>query len=261
MYDILVPFEDVIAFTALISAIAALIFPVYLRILKKFIEGAKKGANDDLQFRFKKRFSDYLEKPQKSDKLSEQQLNNDLASLKGKLEACRQEISEHTRESLRADDGGITDNWREVLFVSRNRLSSESKRLKERSTANLTLGVAFSIVAAITLAALLFLFPDEDIKNSTSSFILFFVPRLTIVLLIQVVAAFFLRMHAHNEKDIEKNKNQITDLETKYVAIQIAESAGRSEDLIELLALGKPIESGRQALAARAELDRKTSTE
>jgi hypothetical protein len=96
---------------------------------------------------------------------------------------------------------------------------------RARSAANLTFGVVFTTLAVAALVALLFLFDEPSSDYTISGHIFSYLPRFTVAALLQIVAVFFLKMHASNESDIKNNKNEITNVEARLAAGQVL-SAG-----------------------------------
>ncbi len=112
--------------------------------------------------------------------------------------------------------------WELVMGSSRARLKNETKRLSSRSTLNLMAGILFSLMS---IGALFFLVLQNieslSQNDAMDTFVKAYLPRFSVVILIQVLATFFLRMYVRNEKDILKNKNEITNIELKMAAMSL----------------------------------------
>lgn len=121
-------------------------------------------------------------------------------------------------EAYRKRDGSPTDDWRTVMLTAIERLSGEADRLRSKSVTNLTLGVVFSTFAVIVLILLLIFYGAENSVASAGSQFISYLPRLTIAALLQVVAIFFLKLHASVENDLKQNKNEITNIELKIAS-------------------------------------------
>lgn len=132
----------------------------------------------------------------------------------------------------------VSLDWKTILGASRMRLKNETKRLSARSTLNLLAGVLFS---GFAIAALFYLVLQkfDFISNNLSAAELFriYAPRFSVVIIVQLLATFFLRMYVKNEQDILKNKNEITNIELRMSAISLinVKGAGVAELRAELI--------------------------
>lgn len=137
---------------------------------------------------------------------------------------------------VESSGGNSTDlDWQTILGASRMRLKNETRRLSTRSTLNLMAGVFFS---GVSIAALFYLVLQKiDIASSTSGaseIFRIYVPRFSVVLLVQLLATFFLRMYVRNEQDILKNKNELTNIELRMAAISLLRTKGSGVSKIQL---------------------------
>jgi hypothetical protein len=64
--------------------------------------------------------------------------------------------------------------------------------------------------------------PEQQTAAAVSWLAKYYVPRLAVGLLLQLVGFFFLRLYVANENDIRHNSNEITNLEAKMVAALLA---------------------------------------
>jgi uncharacterized integral membrane protein len=138
--------------------------------------------------------------------------------LKAQEERIRNELRGFVDGQLRKSDGTLSDDWRDALLLSRNRLSSESEHLKSRSRSNLLWGVLFSIGTVIALVLVVFVFAPETQPASFLWFLFHFGPRATLVIIIQILASFFLRMYVTSEREITRNRNELTNVELRLTA-------------------------------------------
>jgi hypothetical protein len=60
------------------------------------------------------------------------------------------------------------------------------------------------------------------LPHSWDILVIYYVPRFSVGLLLQLVGFFFLRLYVANELDLKHNKNEITNLEMKMMALQLA---------------------------------------
>lgn len=134
---------------------------------------------------------------------------------------------EAEKEIIKDSVSGLAD----VFHVLRLRLLLEAERLKFTSNKNLTIGILFSVCAFGILAY--FIFAYQASMDSTKDYLEFlsrwFAPRLSVVILIQVVGFFFLRLYVANELDIKHNKNELTNIEAKLMAYAMAKASGKDQ--------------------------------
>ena len=124
--------------------------------------------------------------------------------------------------------------WSKVLLTGRERLIEETQRLGARSRLNLSWGVVISSLAVAYLTY--FVFFSETIDSSKPyAFASYYGPRLSLILIVQILASFFLKMYVSNEKSIQKNKNEITNLELRLAAGLLVNSSTQKSKLAEKL--------------------------
>lgn len=150
-------------------------------------------------------------------------------ALKTEVERLQEELSNRKLDYLRDENGAITTDWREVLLLARERLLDESSRLTARSNGNLWVGLSISIIAVVILVYLIFGLRDDPKPESWFDFLSSYGPRFTLVVIVQILASFFLRMYVSIEKDILRNKNEITNLELRLAAGMIVGNSPSSK--------------------------------
>jgi len=137
------------------------------------------------------------------------------------------------------DDYEITEfwDWEDALQSSKERLLSENKRLAARSSANLRNGIIISLVGITFIALTVFapqLLPDFRYDPTDGKELTVLLQRLSLFLVIQVLAGFFLRLYVVTERGIERNIREITNLDFRIAS---GFMAGEDSDIISSLAL------------------------
>lgn len=100
------------------------------------------------------------------------------------------------------------------------RLLSEIKAVGKRSNLNLIIG---SVVALIGLGLLLwFVFDVHDNKLEGWKLLNAFLPRLSIIIIIEMFSYFFLKLYRESMDRIRYYQNELTNIETKKTAILVA---------------------------------------
>lgn len=177
------------------------------------------------------------------------ELKNQLEEIKGLIsrigENELQEIAEQLRASLveGAADDLITDLKRKIaadensrrLRISINstfsdtgeRLSNEVEMLRARANTNMVIGCFIALFGASILALVLFI-SDNKFANVTD-LALHMAPRLSVVVLIELFAYFFLTMYRSNLSEIRYYQNELTNIEMRKVGTQLSLLSPSSE--------------------------------
>lgn len=141
-----------------------------------------------------------------------------LASIQAKLES----------EALSSYVAGIqelvTTNVKrasvEQLFTSiADRLGREVQDQARRGNLNLILGILTTLLGLSVLAYSVFYAPATQAANEI---VAYFVPRVSLVILIEVFAYFFLKLYKQSLSEIKYFQNEITNIESRHLAIQFA---------------------------------------
>jgi len=139
-------------------------------------------------------------------------------NLKISFEELEQFLSASNKDPFKDEDGLPIDDWKLALIQSRTRLVEETERLTSRSVVNLIVGIVISIVGIVILTLALFVFAPDETPAGFYEFSAIYLSRFLLVLSVQILAAFFLRMYVAMERDIKSNKNEITNIELRYTA-------------------------------------------
>lgn len=103
---------------------------------------------------------------------------------------------------------------------TRERVAIAVKALSRRGAVNLTIG------GLITLggAAMLWYFVVQDTANvgSPIQYAMHFLPRLSIVVIVQVFALFFLRLYKLGLEEIKFFQNELTNIEQREIALSVS---------------------------------------
>lgn len=100
------------------------------------------------------------------------------------------------------------------------RLKSEVDSLGRRGNLNLGLGAITTITGLLLLGASVF--SELTSINDWWGFISHFTPRLTLVILIELFAYFFLSLYKASLSEIKFFQNELTNIESKQIALQAA---------------------------------------
>lgn len=109
-------------------------------------------------------------------------------------------------------------------------LSDQLSKQRTNANINLLLGLIFSTIGILVMGyfVYLYLLSESSQTRGLSQFIVFsFLPKFTFVVLVETVAFFFLNLYREDRNMIRYFRNEITNLESKYLAL---ETSARFED-------------------------------
>ncbi len=113
---------------------------------------------------------------------------------------------------------GKCENWSDTLQYAHKRLLNEEKYMERLNIANLTSGI---IIAGLgVLWFLFFVFPLDRVVDFDSflNFVATYWPRFGIVIIVGILAVFFLRLYTKTIRRIDRNKNEITNIELRLTS-------------------------------------------
>jgi molybdopterin converting factor small subunit len=171
----------------------------------------------------------------KAPELTEQDKIQIFASIQTKLESDAfekylAELKESVRTQAREE---IFDNQ---FQDTRYRLEQELQALTKRGNLNLTLGIFTTMVGIVFLGYAVF---NPPAVLTAPELFLYFAPRVSLVVLIEVFAYFFLRLYKQSLGEIKFFQNEMTNIEAKYLALQVvlrADDPALYSKIVEALA-------------------------
>lgn len=158
-----------------------------------------------------------------SEILSIDNKNDIVDSLKAKLlsetsQLTALEILNDIKEKV--SHNNKSDQIDKIFNQTLERLKLETTSLGRRGNLNLSLGIITTIIGLSLLG--FFVVDTKIIPEDKLTFITGFIPRLSLVILIEVFAYFFLRLYKSSLSEIKYFQNEMTNIEAKYAAIQCA---------------------------------------
>jgi hypothetical protein len=154
--------------------------------------------------------------------LSEEDHEQLLAETKQKLaESIQQSAIEEVRQKV---EKGVVDEritfLRESLKSSTYRLSRELNALARRGNLNLIIGTLATLAGFLIFG---FMVLGGNFNSTTNgNFVQEFVPRISLILLIEIFAYFFLGLYKSSLNEIKYFQNELTNLESKLIAMEYA---------------------------------------
>lgn len=144
-------------------------------------------------------------------------------------------IREQVASSSKRDAGihALNQRYSETL----RRLEAELARLNRGGNLSLTLGLAITIAGLIVLAT--FVFGHNAIVSgseiTTLGFLVNYLPRLSLVIFIELFAYFFLKLYKSGLAEIKYFQNEITNVESRHMALQAAFAQEHQETTAEVI--------------------------
>ena len=100
------------------------------------------------------------------------------------------------------------------------RLSQEIEKLSRRANLNLVIGV-LTTASAVGLLVYMVL-GNEHVFSDVAGLMSYYIPRVTIVILVETFSFFFLRLYKSNLEEIKYYQSQITDINKNQIAHNVA---------------------------------------
>ena len=215
--------QAVLLFGSLFLAVVGAYYS--LRTTARYLSSGGKEVTDDIGDQLDLRFESIIERLEKLEARealilpeARRELVDEISS-KIRANAAGEFIDQLQEQiQLRVDDLNRDRNLRLRLSKSTVRLTEEIDDLKRRGLTNLLAGMSITALGVIALAAMLLFSPDAGL--SPWQFFSHYVPRLALIILIEIFAYFFLRLYRANLEDIKYFQNEITNIESKHVALQ-----------------------------------------
>ena len=114
----------------------------------------------------------------------------------------------------------------------RERLLTEVHSLSKRGNLNLIIGSFTSLIAGGILWMLVADAPDVA---TTPQFLGYYVPRLSVAIFIEAFSFFFLKLYKSGLGDIKYYQNELTNLEARFLALELASLSSQPGDMPSLL--------------------------
>lgn len=117
------------------------------------------------------------------------------------------------------DDENTANEIKHTFLASEERIKTEIQNLKRRATINLSLGVTLSCAA---LLVFFFLVYNEKPEEDYQKVFLHFAPRVGLVVFVELLAYFFLKLYKSTLTSIQYYHNELTNIETRKIAAIVA---------------------------------------
>lgn len=138
----------------------------------------------------------------------------------------------------------ITDDIQRSRLRAIGRIEDELTRLSRSGAITLGFGVFIAIIGIIALAIFVFpkaislsIFTDsiDPSKATASAVVAHYAPRFSLVVSIEILAYFFLRLHKSKLSETKYYQNELINLELKYISLSAAAHLQRQETLHKVI--------------------------
>ena len=123
----------------------------------------------------------------------------------------------------------------ERIELIRGRLTRELKDLTKRGNLNLTIGILTTLGAVSALFWGLIATQPVPQETQPAGLLRHYLPRISFAVFIEVFSFFFLRLYKTSLEDIKYYHNELTNLDSKLLALEMAISTPQSEALTPIL--------------------------
>jgi hypothetical protein len=140
-----------------------------------------------------------------------------LSRIQAKLES--ESLSEYKNHIVGLIEQELNSKSYDTIFEqTSSRLENEIQNQANRGNVNLILGITTTLTGVGILGYSVFNAPQA---NSTIELVSHFVPRISLVLLIEVFAYFFLKLYKQSLIEIKYFQNELTNVESKYLGVKL----------------------------------------
>ena len=138
-------------------------------------------------------------------------------------------VNEASEEFIRSIEASVAKSKQDEAVLESNarafeftldRLREELFSLSKRGNLNLAIGITTTL-AGLGILGVMVMSPDFA-AHDPKEFAMAFIPRLALVVLIEVFAYFFLKLYKSSLAEIKYFQNEITTMEAKYLALNVA---------------------------------------
>lgn len=152
--------------------------------------------------------------------------DSDMEELVGRLrrsieESAKVEFLDEIRETIE-ENKTVDQLLKDVTGIYRAtsiRLRIETEALTRRGTVNLIIGILMALAGMGILGLFVF---ERSSSEGIVGFAESFVPQLSLVVIVEILAYFFLRLYSKSLNEIKYFQNELTNVEARFLAIRVA---------------------------------------
>ncbi len=212
-------------FTSVVISIATIVAIILLIFINTRVASGKKTSSDffdsiNMSDNFFREAMD-KERQELNIKLSNSQNNK----IQEETENFKQEIAKLRDRSALAltehpsiKSSNLLKTWRDVLLSTRRRLLNEGIDMQFRNKLNMLSGIVSAGLGTLWLFISPFSLDEINRIDGGVAFLVSYWPRVGIIIIIGVFTAFFLRLYTQTIRRIDKNRNEITNIELRLTS-------------------------------------------
>lgn len=154
-------------------------------------------------------------------------------------ESIKDQAAQDVMSRLQASVEKNSKDVAELTLIARqseqtiDRLRQELFSLSKRGNLNLSIGIVTTLTGLLLLG--MFVLREPQTATDATSFLIGFVPRISLVVLIEVFAYFFLRLYKATLTEIKYFQNEVTSMEAKFLALIVATKSGSPDHLSKVI--------------------------
>ena len=220
--ELILSYSDV--FTSVVISIVTIVAIIALIFINTRVSSERKSGSGFLNSAdmLEEFFLEFSNKEQQGISIKINDGKNDKTQEKEKL---KQDISKLQDRSTLAlterpliKSSNLLETWRDVLLSTRRRLLDEGRDMQFRNKLNMLSGIVSAVLGALWL--FISPFPLDEINRIDSglTFLVSYWPRVGIIIIIGVFTGFFLRLYTQTIRRIDKNRNEITNIELRLTS-------------------------------------------
>ena len=191
-----------------------------------FCIGGTRQEIAELILRTEKLYHIFIAKSGVDQKQTEELKAEFLAEIRNERKEALADIESRVREQM---PHTILTKAIELRFEQLvGRLSNETQALKKRSNLNLVIGIGTGFIGLIALGFITFTITtsvatsQSDLKDVGAMILTSYLPKLSLVMLIELFAYFFLKLYKSDLSEIKYFQNELTNVEMRYAAVRLA---------------------------------------
>ena len=157
--------------------------------------------------------------------LADEERKNILSQLQEDLkQSAKEDFLEEIRVSIEKNQTvpQLKKELEEQYKTTIYRLTLELSALSRRGNLNLILGILTAVAGISLLGYFVYKLPMPTPGENFLTFTAYFIPRVSVVLLVEIFSYFFLRLYSTSLIEIKYFQNEITNLEAKFLALRTA---------------------------------------
>jgi hypothetical protein len=154
---------------------------------------------------------------------------------KSSFQKMEQDIQE--RYGTNIDNTVKVKHLRDVASKSIEALAEQISKQRNNANINMLIGGILATLGIIVMGAIIYLYYTQKGESDLLSFFTLFIPWLSFVILIETVAFFFLTLYKEDRNMIRYFRNEITNLDAKYLALEAALRFDDKTSLSNILAV------------------------